>query len=456
MTVFAWGAKSHASAGPLRRGYKTYAFRIPHLSLGKIEFLARVAVFFGAAAFSACRPTTSSRATGALAQSGYLWQRDWTTSVGNAFVEAQPHFDAITILGGEIVWENAKPRFVRSSIRWDLVATATKPITVALRVAPYGGPFARDDANAQFITTTANSLLDDAANHNAKIAGFQLDFDCAQKNLAGYRQWLIALRSVLKGTPLSITALPAWLDEAQFNDLLGEIDDYVLQVHSVPLHDENGRATLCDPSSAKDAVKRAAKLGHRFRVALPTYRCLGGYDANARLLSVAMDAVQPKWPGGTRVIEFTSDPAALAHLVAAWNRERPAVMTGLSWYRIPSESDVRNWRWPTLHAVMPGREPAHPLEVARRGENPIDLELINIGEADEQFTGSITGSWRNAKLVASDSVAGWQLQTSNGRAVFTPEANEPLRLLPGERRGIGWLRYDQPAELELVLVPTTR
>ena len=94
--------------------------------------------------------------------------------------------------------------------------------------------------------------------------------------------------------------------------------------------------------------------------------------------------------------------------------------------------------------------------MARRGENPIDLELINIGEADEQFTGSITGSWRNAKLVASDSVAGWQLQTSNGRAVFTPEANEPLRLLPGERRGIGWLRYDQPAELELVLVPTTR
>ncbi|MFL6569937.1 MAG: DUF3142 domain-containing protein [Chthoniobacterales bacterium] len=376
--------------------------------------------------------------------------------MANAFVEAQSHFDAITILGGEIVWENGKPRFVRSSIRWELVAGAAKPITLALRVAPFGGPFSRDDPNAQFIVKTAGTLLDDAAKENAKIAAFQVDFDCAQKKLAGYREWLATLRSAIAPTSLSITALPSWLDEPALNNLLGETDEYVLQVHSVPLRDENGRTTLCDPQFARRAVERAAKLGHRFTIALPTYRCLGGYDANGKLLGVAMDSVQPTWPSGTRVLEFASDPTALAQLVADWKRDRPAAMQGVIWYRIPTDSDMRNWRWPTLNAVIQAREPTHKLEVASSGENPVDLELINSGEAEEQFTGEVSASWSDAKLIAADSVAGWRLQTSDGRAVFTPEAQQPLRLLPGERRGIGWLRYERPAELELTLAPITR
>jgi hypothetical protein len=105
---------------------------------------------------------------------------------------------------------------------------------------------------------------------------------------------------------------------------------------------------------------------------------------------------------------------------------------------------------------MQGREPTHKLDVARSGENPVDLNLINSGEAEEQFAGEVSASWSGATLVASDSVAGWQLQTANGHAIFTPEARQPLRLLPGERRGIGWLRYDRPAEIELTLAPATR
>lgn len=451
MSVITRGARRDASAGPLRRGYKTYAFRFPHLSRGKIEFLARVAVFFAALLLNACGPAATRRATTPLTQSGYLWQRDWTPAVADAFAEAQSHFDAITILGGEIVWENAKPRFVRSSIRWDVVAQATKPITIAVRVAPFGGPFQRDDANAQFIAATAGTLIDEARMQEAKLAGLQLDFDCAQKKLAGYGEWLITLRSAVAPLPLSITALPSWLDEPALKDLLDLTDDYVLQVHSVPLHDEKGRTTLCDPEFAKRAVERAAKLGHRFVVALPTYRCLGGYDTKGKLLSVAMDSVQPAWPNGTRVLEFASDPSALAKLVASWKQDRPAAMQAIVWYRIPNERDMRNWRWPTLAAVMEGRVPAHKLEVVQSGENPVDFELFNNGEAEEQFTGTATAKWRDSQLIASDSVAGWQLQTAMNQAVFTPEANQPLRLLPGERRGIGWLRYDRPAQLEVEL-----
>ncbi|MDQ6861107.1 MAG: DUF3142 domain-containing protein [Verrucomicrobiota bacterium] len=409
-----------------------------------------------AAALSGCSRVPLARNSGPLKQGGYLWQRAWTQPVADAFGQAQAQFDSVTILAGEIVWEGARPRLTKSTIRWDVVAQAKNPTTLALRVAPFSGPFASADANAGFITATAKSLLDEAASHGAKIAEFQLDFDCAQKKLAGYRDWLNALRVAIQPMPLSITALPSWLDEPEFNHLLGTVDDYVLQVHSVPARNPDDRATMCDPQRAKIAVEKAAHLGKRFTVALPTYRCLGGYAPDGKLLGVAMDSVQPSWPGGTRVLEFASDPVELAKLVADWQGDRPSEMNAIVWYRIPIESDLRNWRWPTLRAVMEGREPVHKLALERAGENPIDLELFNDGEAEERFAGSVTATWKSEILVASDAVAGWAVQANHGCAVFAPERDAALRLLPGERRAIGWLRYDRPAQLELLLAPTTR
>lgn len=417
---------------------------------------ARLIAMLMATALSGCRPATSSRISGPMTQRGYLWQRDWTQSVAEAFKEAESRVDMVVILGGEIVWEGATPRLIKSSIRWDVVAQTTKPIALALRIAPYGGPFASDDASARFIAATANSLLADATGHGCKVAEFQLDFDCAQKKLAGYRAWLTTLRSTLHPARLSITALPSWLEEGEFAALLGAVDDYVLQVHSVPAHGSDPQATLCDAPLARRATEKAAQLRRRFSVALPTYRCLGGYDAEGKLLGVAMDGVQPSWPRGTRVLEFGSDATELARLIADWKQNRPAVMQGVVWYRLPMDSDLRNWRWPTLRAVMDGREPTHRLDVGTAGENPVDLELINRGEAEERFTGSVTAHWNGAALTAADSVAGWTLRTTQDSAIFTAETGQALRLLPGERRGIGWLRYDRRAQPELVLDPSPR
>ncbi len=41
---------------------------------------------------------------------------------------------------------------------------------------------------------------------------------------------------------------------------------------------------------------------------------------------------------------------------------------------------ARNWRWPTLSAVMAGRLPEHKLNILQEGENPIDLLIFNAGE----------------------------------------------------------------------------
>lgn len=66
-----------------------------------------------------------------------------------------------------------------------------------------------------------------------EIQEFQLDFDCAQKKLTGYAEWVKALRHSTGSVPLVITALPSWLSEPAFPSLAREAKRYVLQVHSV-------------------------------------------------------------------------------------------------------------------------------------------------------------------------------------------------------------------------------
>jgi uncharacterized protein DUF3142 len=384
-------------------------------------------------------PTVS----GPLTQRGYLWQRSWNSVVTDALAQAETRLDGIVILGAEIVWSGPLPQTIRANVDWETLKNSNKPIAIALRVAPFPGPFGRDDVPAQHIAETAKSLLAAATAHGAKLCEFQLDFDCAEKKLNGYRLWLQALRPVIRPVRFVITALPVWLDQPEFLALVYEADGYVLQVHSVPTVKESGRTTLCDVTLARKWVSRAAELKLPFSVALPTYRCLAGYDSTGKLLGVAMDSVNPAWPPGTNVLEFATDADDLAKLVRDWKTARPPELLELLWYRVPVATDVRNWRWATLSAVMAGRTPVHKLEVVKTGENPVDLAIANIGEADDQGNVIVTVRWNHASLLACDALPGWTVRIERDRAIFTPIAGFRSQLPPGGQRSIGWLRYDQ-------------
>jgi hypothetical protein len=54
-------------------------------------------------------------------------------------------------------------------------------------------------------------------------------------------------------------------------------------------------------------------------------------------------------------------------------------------------------------------------------------------------------------MVAADALAGWTVDATNGRAVFRTAAEHQMRLSPGGKRRIGWLRYEQPVNLQLEL-----
>ncbi len=393
---------------------------------------------------------TEQTISGPLKQRGYVWQREWTPAVIDAIGEAEPRMDGVVLLGAEVNLGGKKPEIVKAPIDWDAVKRQSKHCSIALRVSPFAGPFRADDAAARTIIDLTRELLSGAREHNVDVEELQFDFDCARKNLGAYRTWLQMLRPVVHPARFVITTLPAWLDDSQFSALVREVDGYVLQVHSVPIS-AGTNAKLSDARLAREWVRKAARFGIPFEVALPTYRCAAGYGPDGKLLSVAMDSVQPVWPPGTRVLEFGADADEIAALVNDWQKTRPPQLRELIWYRVPIATDTRNWRWPTLSAVMSGRLPKHKLNILQEGENPIDLSIFNAGEADEQLNANVTATWNGAGLTASDALAGWNMKSENGRAIFRVTASRGLRLPPGATRKIGWLRFDQTTTLETAL-----
>jgi hypothetical protein len=406
--------------------------------------------FLGAAVIvlTACS-RADVKVSGPLRQRGYVWQREWTPAVIDALAGADRKMDGVILLGAEINFAAKKPEIARASVDWAAVKRQTEHCSVALRVAPFAGPFREGDTAARAIVDLAKQILDEAYAHNVKIEEFQLDFDCAQNNLRDYRRWVRALRDTVHPVRFVITTLPAWLNHPDFPAVIREADGYVLQVHSVPI--SSSRATLCDARLAREWISKAAKFGLPFSVALPTYRCSAGYHPNGKLLSVAMDSVQPAWPPGTRILEFGADPDEIAALVNDWQQSRPPQLRELLWYRIPIATDTRNWRWVTLSAVMAGRRPEHKLNILQEGENPIDLAIFNGGEADEQLNAGVTATWSGAGLTASDALSGWSVRSEHGRAIFEATTSQGMRLPPGGTRKIGWLRFDQTTSLRIQL-----
>ncbi|MGB8168281.1 MAG: DUF3142 domain-containing protein [Chthoniobacteraceae bacterium] len=381
-----------------------------------------------------------------LPQRAYLWQREWTPEIATKVREASPRLDGLVVLGADFSWKDGQARVLRPALDWAALREGGKPVGIAMRIDPSAAE------KTSRCAEIARSLIAEAATHGIACAEFQVDFDCPDRKLAQYRMWLRTVREAVRPVRFVITALPSWLDEREFPRLASEVDGYVLQVHSVQTRAASERAALCDPACAERWVAQAAKLGRPFVVSLPTYTALVGYHPDGRSLGMALDGVQPTWPAGTRVVEFSPEPAAMARLVAGWRALHPTALTGIIWYRLPVSEVARNWRWPTFAAVMEGREPARHLEVLAEGENPVDLRLSNQGEAEESLDLAVLARWEGSAPVAAEALRGWSVTQSAREARFTRTDVAVPRLLPGSRRAIGWIRFAEPASIHVEII----
>lgn len=414
-----------------------------------LQVLIALPVLGGGAGTNAASPP--------LVQQAYVWQRAWNDSVQQAVRDHGGAFDRLVALGAEVSWKERRPQVTRMPIRFSALAAGGRPIGLALRIGPCPGPFARHGAVTDFLTSLAESLIAEAKAHQVAVSELQIDFDCAASKLDGYRLWVEALREKAAPLPVIITALPAWLDQPGFKSLVSTADGYVLQVHSLERpRDITAPFTLCDAQAARRAVERASRLPVPFRVALPTYGYVVAFDSKGHFTGLAAEGTAKSWPAGTQLREVRSDPLEMAELVREWTARRPPGLRGIIWYRLPIKSDILNWRWPTLGAIVSSRFPRTSARAeARRVEaGLVEISLVNDGELDISSRLAVEARWPReggVRLVAGDALRGFDMVDAGSSTASFQTTSQPYRLPAGERQVIGWLRLNEDREVQVEL-----
>jgi hypothetical protein len=404
------------------------------------------------------RPPAAARDSGPMPHQAYVWQQAWTPAVLDAVRNADNNISRLVVLAAKISFRNGSPRVVRIPLDYGSLKKSSRPIGIALRIRPFRGPFSADDGTAAFVAGLAARLVRQARERGLEPAELQVDFDCAESKLDGYRLWVQAVRKKISPTPVTITVLPCWLKHrSAFGRLAAAADGYVLQVHSFKKPEASDKPCLCDKKAARKAVERAARFGRPFRVALPTYGYVVAFDDSGRLLGISAEGAQKSWPAGARVGTVRSDPADMADLVRAWTRDRPENLLGIIWYRLPVATDRLNWKPPTLAAVMSGKTPEPELAVRARGVKPglHEIELVNNGLADACANVSVSVRWSDARLIASDGLGGFRSTAENtgGLVLQGPSSILASMLGPGEKRTIGWIRLSGNSEVKTHVQP---
>ncbi len=400
-------------------------------------------------------PKAVERRAGVMPQEAYVWQRAWNEPVRAAVKQAAPEMERFTVLAAEIAWVKGQPKLTRVEPDWASLKGSGKGVGLALRIGAYGGPFEREGKFTKGLGDLAASLVAQARSQGVEPAEVQLDFDCAEAKLAGYRVWVEALRDRLKPMPLTITALPSWLDRREFTDLVRATDGFVLQVHALNRpQDSKATVQLCDPFAARQAVETAARTGVPFKVALPTYSYLTAFNREGRFIGASAEGPANDWPPDVVTKELAAEPQAMASLIRGWTTNRPANLQGVIWYRLPVASDRWNWDWATLAQVMKGQVPEVHWQVMTRSPEPglVEVVLTNASNAKGIPQQTVRVQWLQGRLVASDSLGGSELDEPKPMMAEFKPTKQTRAMAPGESRLLGWLRFDSSVEVHSEVV----
>ncbi len=396
--------------------------------------------------------TSGIHAAQPLPHQVYAWQRAWSPPVCEAVAEHATNFTEAAVLLAEVSWKDKIPQITRADVDFPTLAKTHCAVGLVLRVGPFNGELATNPPAANFLASLAESLVAETRKNQIEPVELQIDFDCAKAKLDDYRAWLAVVQKRLAPLPVTITVLPSWLESAAFERLAAAATNYVLQVHSLTKPENiNTPFLLCDPAVAKRAVAKAGEIGVPFRVAMPTYTYIVAFNAAGQFIGLSAEAPRSDWPEGTQLREMAADPLAMSSLVQFWNTNRPAAMRSVIWYRLPVAADNLNWRWPTLGAIVAGREPRESFHVvARRVEaGLVEISLVNDGELVISSRLAVEARWSDARLVAGDGLGGFELAEQNASAAKFQNQSSQYRLPAGEKQIIGWLRLDQDREVQV-------
>jgi hypothetical protein len=358
-----------------------------------------------------------------LDQQLYIWQRQWTPAHAAALRDSHDDFSTLRVLALQ-AFPNAG--WSRALIDAPLLKADGRPVIAVVRLDGQLKSLDRDQVNAQIL-----QVLADWQAQGLTVSGVEIDHDAGNARLPDYAEFLKHLRATLPTSlPLSITALPAWLDSAQLPALLHTVDSSVLQVHAV----SDPRRGLFDPDQALKWAKAWARISAKpFYLALPAYGvALLPDDGGA---PVVESEVQLERGGERR--ELLADPRQLSQLAKSLREDPPAHLAGLIWFRLPLANDRRAWSLTTLRAVARGDALSSRLGVTFSEHDGLyDIQLDNPGNLDSAWPARITLKAQSCE--GADALAGYALQQGPDLLTFTRLRDG--RLPAGGHRAIGWAR----------------
>lgn len=419
---------------------------------------AALVLAFGGLCVGASAEPTSFR------QDAYVWQRVHEAPVRDAIsATRETELAWLCPLAAEVAWVNGEARITRVAIDHSALAATGKPVGLVLRVGAYAGPFETDDAATRTLVRLTRELIDEARRAGITPAELQVDFDCAESKLNGYRVWIKALRDAVGETPLVFTALPSWLrHERAFSALAKAADGYVLQVHSLekPGRGPEADYVLCDPVQALAWVRKADTFGRPFRVALPTYGYRLAFDEQGRFFALSAEGKVPGWPRGTRVKTIRTDPRAMVELARTLKAEAFAHCDGVIWFRLPTAADRLNWDPVTFRRVLTGENPLVKVDVEARFERPglAGVWFVNRGETSEPLPARVRATWADGeRLLVCDGLGGYSVVQRFGTSTVEFVASSEMNgwvVPPGRERQVGWMRFSNELSHVQISLPT--
>ena len=358
-----------------------------------------------------------------LDQQLYVWQRQWTPAHDAALRDSRADFSTLRVLALQAF---PQAGWRRARIDPALLNRDGRPLIAVIRLDGQLQSLDQDEVTAQI-----QQLLSDWQGQGLTLAGVEIDHDAGNARLPAYRDFLTHLRTVLPATlPLSITALPAWLDSPELPALLSTVDSSVLQVHAV----SDPRRGLFDPDLARKWARDWGRITTKpFYLALPAYGV--ALLPGTRGAPVVESEVPLSHSGARR--ELLADPLQLRALAMDLRADPPAHLAGLIWFRLPLTGDRRAWSLTTLAAVARGDTLDSRLSVKLSAQDGLyDISVSNQGNLDSPWPERVTLAAQGCD--GADALAGYALQQSPDLLTFTRLSDG--RIAAGGQRAIGWAR----------------
>jgi hypothetical protein len=358
-----------------------------------------------------------------LDQQLYVWQRQWTLAHDAALRDSRADFSTLRVLALQ-AFPNAG--WSRARIDPALLKRDGRPVIAVIRLDGQLKALDQDEITAQI-----RQVISDWQGQGVNLAGVEIDHDAGNARLPAYRQFLAHLREALPTSlPLSITALPSWLDSRELPALLSTVDSSVLQVHAV----SDPRRGLFDADQARQWAKAWSRITTKpFYLALPAYGV--ALLPSAGGAPVVESEVTLEREGQRR--ELLADPQSLRTLGTELRADPPTHLAGLIWFRLPLANDRRAWSLTTLRAVARGDVLDSQLNLKLSADNGLyDIGISNQGNLDRPWPERLTLAVSGCE--GADALAGYALQQRPDLLTFTRLRDG--RIPAGGQRAIGWAR----------------